>query len=101
MQIVIGIAFFVTVLGIFVPAAAYSDMEAVYEAVTILFRSAVIISGSLVLSQIILKFFRNRLRRFGRRLGINEVSVISMIMNFATSLAILPLISKMDKKAGC
>lgn len=98
MQIVIGIAFFVTVLGIFVPAAAYSDMEAVHEAVTILFRSAVIISGSLVLSQIILKFFRNRLRRFGRRLGINEVSVISMIMNFATSLAILPLISKMDKK---
>ena len=56
MQIVIGIAFFVTVLGIFVPAAAYSDMEAVYEAVTILFRSAVIISGSLVLSQRILKF---------------------------------------------
>ena len=44
-------------------------MEAVHEAVTILFRSAVIISGSLVLSQIILKFFRNRLRRFGRRLG--------------------------------
>lgn len=98
MQILICLAFFFTVLGIFVPSLAYSDMETVHEVVTILFRSAVIISGSLVLSQIILKLFREKLRRFGEKLGVNEVSVISMIMNCATSLAILPLLPKMDRK---
>ena len=37
-QWIIGITFFFTILGIFVPSLAYTDMESVHEAVTILFK---------------------------------------------------------------
>ena len=97
-QWIIGITFFFTILGIFVPSLAYTDMESVHEAVTILFKCAIIIGGSLVLSELVLKFFRARLQRLAIRMGINEVSIISFIMNFSTSLAILPLYPRMDEK---
>lgn len=97
-QWVIGIAFFFTILSVFVPPLAYTDMESVHEAVTILFKCSIIIGGSLVLSEVILKFFRSKLQRLAARIKINEVSIISFLMNFSTSLAILPLYSRMDEK---
>ena len=97
-QWIIGITFFFTIIGVFVPSLAYTDMESVHEAVTILFKCAIIIGGSLVLSEIILKLFRARLQKLAIRIGINEVSIISFLMNFSTSLAILPLYPKMDEK---
>lgn len=97
-QWLIGVLFFLAVLGIFAPALAYADKQAVYDALLILFKCGVTISGALVLSEIILKFFRAQLQRLAKKLGVNEVSVICFLMNFSTSLAILPLYSRMDEK---
>lgn len=55
-QTLVYIMFFVTVLGIFIPALAYSDMEAVNEALLIVFKCIIIMCGSLVMSELILKF---------------------------------------------
>ena len=97
-QIVTLIFFAVTVIGVFVPSLAYADEESVHEALIIVFRSAVIVAGSLVLSELVRKLFGRRIRSVAKRMGINEISVIGLLLGCATSLAILPLISRMDDK---
>lgn len=97
-QIVTNLMFAAAILGIFIPQMRYADMDAVNDAMLIVFKSAVIISGSLVMSELILKLFRGRIQALAGRIGVNEVSVICMLMNCATSLAILPLFDRMDEK---
>lgn len=97
-QIITLILFFITVMGVFVPSAAYSDFSSVEEIVIVVFKSAVIISGSLVLSELILRFFGKWIAVIARKLRVNEISVIGILLGCATSLAVLPLIFKMDDK---
>ena len=97
-QIGTYLLFALAVAGIFVPKIAFASEESVHTALIILLKSAIIISGSLVLTEMIMKFFRPQLQRMAEKVGVNEVSVISMLMNCATSLAILPLFPRMDKK---
>ena len=52
------VMFAVAVIGVFVPSMAYASMESVEEAIIIVFKSAIIIAGALVMSELILKFFR-------------------------------------------
>ena len=87
-----------TVLGIFIPSLAYVGDETVHEAFIIVFKSSAIICGSLVFSELILKLFRKHIQKVAAKLGVNEVSVVAMLLNCATSLAILPLVSRMDEK---
>lgn len=97
-QIVTLILFFVTVMGVFIPAAAYADFSSVEDIVIVVFKSAVIIGGSLVLSELILRFFGRWITAAAGKLGVNEASVIGLLLGCATSLAVLPMISKMDDK---
>ena len=97
-QVIINLLFFVTVLGVFVPSLSFVSDETVHEAFIIVFKSSAIICGSLVFSELILKFFRKYIRKLSDRIGINEISAVAMLLNCATSLAILPLISRMDEK---
>lgn len=97
-QMATNIMFFIAVLGIFVPALRYVSIDAVSQAVMIVFKSAIIIAGSLVMSELVMKFFRKQLEEIAGRLGTNGISVICILMNCATSLAILPLFDRMDEK---
>lgn len=97
-QMATNLMFFVAMIGIFIPPLRYVSMDAVSEAVMIVFKSAIIISGSLVMSELVLKFFRKQLEGIAGRLGTNGISVICILMNCATSLAILPMFDRMDKK---
>ncbi|MBQ9016244.1 MAG: ethanolamine utilization protein EutH [Firmicutes bacterium] len=90
--------FAVTVIGLFIPRLQYASMESVEEAVLIVFKSAIIIAGSLVMSELILKLFRRQIQKIAQRLGINEIATVSLLMTCTTSLAILPLFPKMDEK---
>lgn len=97
-QGIILLCFFFSVLGLFVPSLAYASEDSVYEATMILFRSAIVICGALVLSEVVLKYFRRYLQKIANKLGVNEVSVVGMLLNCATSLAMIPLIPDMDEK---
>lgn len=97
-QLATNLMFAMAVIGLFVPRLSYADADAVNGALMIVFKSAVIISGSLVMSQLILKLFRKQIQNAAVKMGVNEVSVVCMLMNCATSLAILPLFDKMDEK---
>lgn len=90
--------FAVTVIGLFLPKLQYASMESVEEAVLIVFKSAIIIAGSLVMSELILKYFRRQINSAASRIGINEVAAVSLLMTCATSLAVMPLFSQMDTK---
>lgn len=90
--------FVVAVLGVFIPSIAYASMESIEEALIIIFKSAVVIAGSLVMSELILKFFRRQINAVAARMGINEVAAVSLLMTCATSLAVMPLFGRMDKK---
>ena len=92
------VMFAVTVIGLFVPKIAYASLDSVEEAVLIVFKSAVIIAGSLVMSEMILKLFRKQVNSVAERIGINEVAVVSLLMTCATSLAVMPLFGRMDRK---
>ena len=90
--------FAVAVIGVFIPKLAYASLDSVEEAVLIVFKSAIIISGSLVMSELILKFFRKQIDRFAERAGINDTAAVSLLMTCATSLAVMPLFGRMDDK---
>ena len=90
--------FAMTVIGLFLPSLQYASLESVQEAVLIVFKSAIIIAGSLVMSELILKFFRRQIHAAADKIGINEVAAVSLLMTCATSLAVMPLFPKMDEK---
>ena len=103
-QLATNLMFAAAVLGMFVPRLRYASMESVEGALLIVFKSAIIISGALVMSELILKLFGDLIQKAADRLGTNKVSVVCMLMNCATSLAILPLFDKMDdrgRKMNC
>lgn len=97
-QFFVYLTFLITIIGIFVPELGYADIESVREISVIVLKSTIIISGSMVISDIILRFFRAKLQLLASKLGTNEISVVAMLLNCTTSLAILPLLSKMDNK---
>ena len=90
--------FAVAVIGLFIPKLAYASLESVEEAVIIVFKSAVIIAGALVMSELILKFFRRQINAVAKRIGINDTAAVSLLMTCATSLAVMPLYGRMDEK---
>ncbi len=90
--------FAVAVIGVFVPKLAYASMESVEEALLIVFKSAVIIAGALVMSELILKFFHEGISKVAERIGINGTAAVSLLMTCATSLAVMPLYGRMDDK---
>ncbi len=99
---IVNLAFYlmfaVAVIGLFIPKLAYASLESVEEAVIIIFKSAVIIAGSLVMSELILKFFRKQINTAAGRIGINDTAAVSLLMTCATSLAVMPLFGRMNDK---
>ena len=92
------VMFAVAVIGLFIPKLAYASLESVEEAVIIVFKSAIIIAGSLVMSELILKFFRRQINAVADKMGINDTAAVSLLMTCATSLAVMPLFGRMDDK---
>lgn len=90
--------FLIAVTGLFIPSLAYADMTAIHDSVTTILKSSIIVAGSLVLSELILKFFRRHLAKLAAKLGINEISMVGLLLSCATSLAIFPLFPRMDQK---
>lgn len=90
--------FIVLTAGIFFPSVSCVKAELVYEALMIVFRIALVVSGSMVASHLILTKKRNLLISIGGRLGINEYAAVGLFLSLATSISMLPLYSKMDER---
>lgn len=97
-QYIMYILFFLAILGVFFPTFAYADLTLVEECTLTAVKSSIVVCGSLVLSRIIIKIFSTPINRLAKLLGVNETSVVCLLLSCATSLAFIPLFSKMDTK---
>lgn len=97
-QLMFYVLFAAAVVGLFVPPLAYVSPDTVADVLLIVFKSAIIIGGALVMSELILRFFRRQIQKIADWLGINEVAAVSLLMTCATSLAVIPLFHRMDPK---
>lgn len=92
------IMFFIVILGLYIPKLSYVDYSLVEESTVMILKMIIIICGSMVLSEVILKFGSYYIERIANQLQVNKESIIGFILNCASSLAMLPLYSKMDTK---
>lgn len=92
------IMFFIVILGLYIPSLSYVDYALVEESTVMILKMIIIICGSMVLSEMILKFGSRYIEAIAHKLQINKESVVGFILNCASSLAMLPLYSKMDTK---
>jgi ethanolamine transporter len=94
-----GIVLFCIVAAeVFVPAIPIITNSLVNEVLVIVLKITIIVSGSMVASQLVLNHFANALKRAGQLLGINEYAVIGLFISLATSISMLPMFSKMDRR---
>jgi len=90
--------FLIVVVGLFFPQYAYVDYSLVSDAIVMILKMAIIVSGSMVLTDFVLKYMHKTIERLSQRLHINEKSMVGLLLSLASSLAILPLLPQMDKK---
>ncbi len=75
----------------------FKNATLINEALRIVFQMSIIVCGSLVFCEIILRKFSNQIERVGQILNIDKYSVMGIILSFGTSIAMLPF-SKMNRK---
>lgn len=94
-----SIVFFsITAASLFFPEWGLVDAELILEMLEIVFRIAVVMSGAMVLSAIVMKKAKAPLMVLAKKLGINEYAVWGLILSLVSSVAVLPLYPKMDGK---
>ena len=95
---ILGYIFFFLVCLTFFFNMNFTNATLINEALRIVFQMSIIVCGSLVFCEIILRKFSNQIERVGQILNIDKYSVMGMILSFGTSIAMLPLFSKMNRK---
>ena len=92
------ILFALAVVGVFMPEHALADVALVKEMLYLILRMAIVASGGLVLSHMVLKYFGGPIRKAGAGLHVNETSIMGLILSLVQSLAMLPLFSEMNER---
>ena len=95
---IVGYIFFFLVCLTFFFNMNFTNATLINEALRIVFQMSIIVCGSLVFCEIILRKFSTQIERVGQILNIDKYSVMGIILSFGTSIAMLPLFSKMNRK---
>lgn len=86
------------IIGIFIPEIAVVDNTLVTEAFVIAAKMGVTISGSLITVSLLRRIFSRQFAAASQKLGINEWSMMGMLVGIPGGIAMLPLFPKMDAK---
>lgn len=97
-RVISYIFFAVTVFGVFMPQYSPVNLDLVPEILYMIFRMVIVACGGLVLSKIILTKFPQQIAKVGKKMHINNHSVVGVILSFVQSLAMLPVFSQMDSR---
>ena len=92
------IFFVMAVIGVFAPSLAIADSSYVKDILFMILRMVLVACGGMVLSHIVLTKSPKQIRKLADLLGVNNESVMGLILSFTQSLAMLPLFSRMDRK---
>lgn len=92
------VLFAVVVIGAFLPSISFVSFELLADAFICCGKMACVVCGSLVFSNLALKFFGKQFSMVARLLKTNEYAVIGIILSLTTTFAMLPLFPKMDAR---
>lgn len=97
-RIVSFVFFAIAAFGVFMPERALVDPALASEMLSMVLRMVVVACGGLVLSHLALEKLSGPIRAIGERMGVNNESVIGLVLSATQSLAMLPLFSSMDRR---
>ncbi len=88
----------VVIVGIFIPSFALVDEDLAWESVVMVAKMGFTIAGSLITVNILSKIFARQLNKLSKKLGINEWSIMGMLIGLPGGIAMLPIFAKMDRR---
>ena len=94
---ILGYLFFFLVCLTFFFDLGFTQQDLIQEVFSIVFQMTLIVAGSLVLCQLILKYFSLQIEKLATMLHINQYALIGLILSLGTSIAMMPLFSKMQR----
>lgn len=92
------VLFGMVVVQLYFSNVQFSSYDLIEEAMVVVLKCSIIASGSMILCDLIIKFFSRYINWLGEKLGLNNYSVIGLFLGFASSIAMLPLFNQMDYK---
>ncbi len=92
------VSFVVIMAGLFFPDHAYLDEQIAKDGIVMIAKMSISVAGALVTMNLILRIFKEPLKKLGALLGINEYSIMGFLIGIPAGIAMLPLLPKMDKK---
>lgn len=90
--------FALVVLQLFFDTLPFTTNTLISEALVIVLRMCIVVCGSMILSDFVIKHFSKFVFIIGQKLGINSTSVVGLLLSLGTSIAMIPLFSQMDRK---
>lgn len=97
-RIVSIVLFGLVVLQLFFEKLPFTTTSLISEAMVIVLRMCIVVCGSMILSDLVIKRFSRIIFMIGQKLGINSTSVMGLLLSLGTSIAMIPLFSQMDRK---
>ena len=73
-------------------------LATIEEGAAICVNAAIVLSGSFPLMYILSKILAKPLKAVGRKIGVNEISIVGLVSNLASSATAFGMMDKMDKK---
>ena len=92
------VLFGAVVLSLFLPGLNICDFSLVQEICAVVLRTVVVTCGGLVMARLIIRFCHMPVAILGRLLKINDEAVMGLFLSLFNGLAMLPLLTKMDKR---
>ena len=97
-RVITYIFFALVIVGIFVPKWPIATPAKVEEVMYTVLRTTVVMSGGLVLSQLVTKHCKKPLSWATKLLKVNEASVIGLLISAVSAVAMIPFFGQMDKR---
>ena len=97
-RIISYLFFVISMVGMFLPQHALVDPALVKEILYMVMRMVIVACGGMVLSNIVLTRFPDKIEKASELLGINIYAVMGLVISCTQSVAMLALFSKMDRK---
>ena len=94
------VLFVLVVIQVFVaaPAVEFVDPALIGEVLTIVFKISVIVCGSFILSNLVLKYLMHPILSLAYKIHVNEFAIIGLLLNLITSVSMFSVFDKMDRR---
>lgn len=80
------------------PSVQFVDPALIGEVLTIVFKISVVVCGSFILSNLILRYFMHPILSLARLIHVNEFAIIGLLLNLINSVSMFSVFGKMDRR---